>query len=328
MDKLLFSLVLVVVGVCTGYLFQQLVNNDIIPLKSGLNPLKKQIQRVTFLLLNPVTIVGATWVAKLEDITLLALPVLCLVNLGLGCLIAYFLAKMFGMTRRQTGAYLGCGSFTNIGALGALFCYMFLGEAGFALVPIYKLFEEFTYFAYIFPLTKSFSIDKTIEKTSAWTRLKVVFSDVFVMISVASIMLGLILNLTKVPRPPAYEFVNAVLIPLIVFLLLFTIGMGMRFSNIKGRLIPALSLTAAKYCVIPIIVAGLGMSVGLHHVDNGLPFKVVLILSAMPVGFMSVIPPTLYDLDLDLANTCWLVSNSLLLIQVPLLLYIVTNVNF
>jgi len=58
---------------------------------------------------------------------------------------------------------------------------------------------------------------------------------------------------------------------------------------------------------------------GLGQMENGLPLKVVLILSSMPVGFIAMVPPTLYDLDIDLANSCWLVTNCLLLIEILLL---------
>jgi predicted permease len=328
MNKLLFSLTLVVLGVTCGYLFQHLYNRDIITLRTGLNPLKKKIQRVTFLLLNPLAIVGATWVAKLEDMALIALPALCLVSLSLGAILAYSIARMFKMGRKQTGAYLGCGVFTNIGALGALFCFIFLGEPGFALVPIYKIFEEFCYFAFLFPVAKSFSLEKSEDKFGIMRRILTVLADIYVFISVASIGLGLVLNLTGVPRPEIYAAFNAVNIPVIVFLLLFSIGLGMRFSNIGRHIYPALAITGAKFICIPVIVTGLGLLAGLHTIDNGLPLKVVIILSAMPVGFMSVIPPSLYDLDVDLANACWLVCNSLLLIQVPILLFIVSNLPF
>lgn len=321
MEKLLFSLALVVFGVVSGYLFQQLTTRDIIPLRSGLAPLKKVIQQVTFLFLNPVAIIGATWVAQLEDIKLIALPALCLTALMLGGVLAFFIARLFGMTRKQTGAYIGCGTFTNIGALGALFCYIFLGESGFALVPIYKLFEEFCYFAYVFPLAKSFSIEK-VRETSLGNRLRMVFTDVFVSISILSIGLGLVLNLTGVSRPTVYATVNAVFIPTIVFLLLFSIGLGMRFSNILANIRPAFWISAVKFIVVPAIITSLGILAGLSTIDNGLPLKVVLILSSMPVGFISVIPPALYDLDVDLANTCWLVSNSLLIIEAPLLFFL------
>lgn len=325
MTKLLFSLALIVSGVTCGYVFQHLVNRDIIVLRAGLNPLKKRIQQVAFAFLNPVVIIGATWVAKLEDITLFVLPLLCVFSLALGGILAYGISRIFSMGRKQTGAFLGCGVFTNIGAFGALFCYIFLGEAGFALVPIYKICEEFIYFAILFPLAKSYSLEKKADNISLTRRLLAVLSDIYIMISLLSIGLGLLLNLTGVTRPEIYSTFNAIAIPGIVFLLLFTIGLGMRFTNITPHIYPALSISAAKLILIPIVTTSLGFLVGLHTVDNGLPLKVVIILSAMPVGLTSVIPPTLFDLDADLANACWLVCTSLLLIQVPILHYIVSN---
>ena len=324
MDRLLLSLILIVSGVCCGYIFQQLVIRDIIKLRHGLTSLKKKIQQITFLSLNPLAILGATWVAKLEDVELIILPVLCLTALGLGGILAYALSRVFNMDNRQTGAYIGCGTFTNIGALGSLFCYMFLGEPGFALVPIYKMFEELTYFAYVFPLVKSFSLSSKHEKTSFGRRLRLVFSDIFVSMTLGSLAIGLLLNLTHVPRPTFYGTLNSILIPVMVFLLLFSIGLGMRFSSIMGNIRPAIAISAVKFLCIPIIIALIGMAFGLHTIENGIPFKVVLILSAMPVGFLSAVPPTLYDLDSDLANSCWLVANSLLIIEVPILLYIVS----
>ncbi|BHH82025.1 AEC family transporter [Desulforhopalus sp. 52FAK] len=328
MDRLFISLILIVAGVCCGYIFQQLVNRDIIQLTFGLPSLQKKIQQIIFVALNPLAIVGATWVAKLDDLELIILPFLCLTALGLGGILAYALSRVFSMDNRQTGAYIGSGTFTNIGALGALFCYMFLGEAGFALVPIYKLFEEFTYFAYVFPLVKSFSPSVTQDKTSFLKRLQLVFRDIFVIMTLTSIGLGLLLNLTEVTRPMYYASLNSVLIPVIVFMLLFSIGLGMRFSSIMTNIRPALAISAVKALLIPATIAAIGIAFGLHTINEGIPFKVVLILSAMPVGLLSVVPPTLYDLDSDLANSCWLVSSSFLIIEIPLLLYIISHLPF
>ena len=44
--------------------------------------------------------------------------------------------------------------------------------------------------------------------------------------------------------------------------------------------------------------------------------------AAMPVGFIAMVPPTLYDLDIDLANVCWLMTNGLLVVLVPLLMFL------
>ena len=59
---------------------------------------------------------------------------------------------------------------------------------------------------------------------------------------------------------------------------------------------------------------------GFDLIDNGLPLKVVMILAAMPVAFNALISPSIYDLDLDLANSGWFFTNALLVIVLPLLL--------
>ncbi len=56
--------------------------------------------------------------------------------------LAFLAARASRLNRKQTGAYIVCGGFTKIGSPGALFCYIFPGEPGFALVSFYKLFEE------------------------------------------------------------------------------------------------------------------------------------------------------------------------------------------
>jgi len=79
-----------------------------------------------------------------------------------------------------------------------------------------------------------------------------------------------------------------------------------------------------KSLIVPAAAVSLGFAFGLHHIANGLPIQVVLILSTMPVGFTALVPPTLYNLDLDLANTNWLFSTASLIITVPILSFLIT----
>lgn len=325
MSRLIFSLALVVVGIALGYGLQRLAATGQVPFvdSTTIAPLRKRLQQVALLGLNPIAIIGATWMANIENLRIIALPFLCITALVSGGCLALVLSKLFRMERRQTGAYLVCGSFTNIGSLGALFCFMFLGEAGFALVPLYKLFEEFSYFAFGFPLAKSYSATVQ-EQDSLAGRLRVVFTDIFVLAAVSSIGLGLLLNLSGLQRPEFYSTINSIFIPTTAFLLLLSIGMGMRFSSVGKYIRESSCIALVKFAIVPLIVVTLGYLLGLHTIDNGLPLKVVLILSSMPVGFIAMIPPTLYDLDVDLANSCWLVTNFLLLLEVPLLLFLIS----
>lgn len=319
MVKLLFSISLVIFGIGVGYLIQRLVEKGAFRLP--IEDTRRRLQKAALLFFNPVAILGATWVADVRHIKIAAFPFMGVTALVTGGGLAYAAARLLHLSRKQTGAYIVCGGFTNIGSLGALFCFIFLGEQGFALVPFYKLFEESLYYAVGFPLAKSYSDDLT-QTPSFRQRLKGAVTDIFVLVAVSSITAGLVLNLCDVPRPAVYATVNAVFIPLAALLLLIAIGMAMRFGSVRTYFAPGLIVTLIKFAIVPALIVGMGFSLGMDRFDNGLPLKVALILSSMPVGFIAMVPPTIYNLDIDLANACWLMTNALLLIQVPLLLFL------
>ena len=316
MGKLIFSISLVIIGISIGYLIQILVKKGHVSLP--INKLRQALQKSALLFLNPVAILGATWVADIQDIKIAALPFMGMTALFSGGFVAFLISRKLQFTRKQTGSYIVCGGFTNIGSLGALFCFLFLGEKGFALVPFYKLFEELIYYAIGFPVAKSFSDDLT-GTPSFLRRLKTVATDIFVVVAVSSIFTGLMLNISGVSRPPVFATINTVFIPLAALLLLISIGMAMRFSSVNTFLKPGILIAGIKFVMVPLIVVGIGYLFGLDKIDNGLPLKVVLILSSMPVGVFAMVPPTIYGLDIDLANACWLMTNAAVLFQIPLL---------
>jgi len=323
MGKLLFSIGLVVFGIGAGYLIQVLVKKGVFTLP--IENTRKRLQKAALLFFNPVAILGATWVAPIYNVRIAALPFLGLIALFTGGCLAYAAARLLALNRKQTGAYIVCGGFTNIGSLGALFCFMFLGEQGFALVPFYKLFEEVCYYAIGFPVAKSYSNDLT-DTPSFFQRLKSAITDKFVMVAITSIAIGLTLNLSGQTRPAFYATVNTMFIPLAALLLLISIGMAMRFASIMTFFRPGLIVALIKFALVPLLVVSLGYLSGLDRIDNGLPLKVVLILASMPVGFIAMVPPTIYDLDIDLANACWLITNAWLLLQIPIILALTRNI--
>ena len=134
---------------------------------------------------------------------------------------------------KKTGSLFCCGSFTNIGSIGALVCYVFLGEPGFALVPIYKIFEELSYYSTGFPIAKYYSGSSLAE--GRWDRVKGLARDPLIIVSVSSLLLGGALNLGGFERPAIYGTVNAVFIPLQAFMLLVSVGLALRFRRV-GKL--------------------------------------------------------------------------------------------
>lgn len=321
MSKLLFSLGLVMGGLALGYILQILDQKGRLQLPLPVTQLRKLLQKAGLLFFMPISFVGAVWIIRIDDIRIVTLPLLCLLAIALGGVLALGTARGMGLGRKQTGAYFTCGAFSNLGSIGALVTFVFLGEQGFAIVPLYKLLEQPFYYAVGFPIAKYYSAEE-IRNERIQNRLKEVFTDVFVLTALIAIALGAILNLTGIDRPGFFGWVTSVFVPVGTFILLVSIGLAMRFSSIKDYFRESLAIAAVKFIAIPLVIGTIAVILGFGSIDDGLPLKVVLILSSMPVAFTALVPPSIYDLDIDLANACWLTSTLALIIIIPWLYFL------
>lgn len=322
-SRLLYSFAIILAGLFLGYALQALAVRGVIRLPLSIDALRKGLQRAALLFVNPVAIVGATWIVSIRDAALVALPFIGLFAIVTGGVLALGAARVLHLPPKKTGSLFCCGSFTNIGSIGALVCYMFLGEPGFALVPIYKIFEELSYYSTGFPIAKYYSGSSLAE--GRWDRVKSLARDPLIIVSVTSLLLGGALNLGGLERPAIYGTVNAVFIPLQAFMLLVSVGLALRFRKVGNYLRESAVVAAIKFAAVPALACSLAYGLGFGAIDGGLPLKVVLILSSMPVAFNALIPPSIYDLDLDLANSCWFVTTALLAIVLPVLLFVIQS---
>jgi len=326
MTKLLFTLGVITVGLSLGYSIQRLVASGRLLLPFPLADVRRLLQKIGLLFFMYFSFMATVWIIRIDNLKLVALPGIGLFILFSGGALALVFARAFELSRRQTGSYFACGSFSNIGSIGALVVFVFLGEEAFAYVPLYKLFEEVFYFTVGFPIAKYFSgSDETGSGETAGQRLKRVFTDIFVVGALGSITIGGGLNLAGVERPEIFGALNAVFIPVGTFILLVSIGMAMRFSRIGRFLRECTAIAAIKFVVLPATACLIGYGVGLGATHGGLPLKVVLILSSAPVAFTALIPPSIYDLDLDLSNACWLTSTLALFGVLPIVYLLIQH---
>lgn len=321
-DRFFFSFGLIAAGLSIGYALQQSVASRWVRLPFSLDTMRKSLQKAALLFVLPVTIVAAIWIVNIRSTAIAALPFLGFGAIMLGGFLALGAAKILKLPARKTGALYGCGSFTNIGSIGALICYAFLGESGFALVPIYKVFEELTYYGIGFPIAKYFSTFDVNDTESGLGRIRRLARDPFIIIALSSIIVGVLLNLSRIPRPLFFQSLNAVFIPLGTGMLLVSIGLAMRFKSMRYYLKECLSVAAIKFMLVPLAVSMAALLAGLGDIDDKIPLKVVIILSSMPVAFNALIPPSLYDLDLDLASACWFFTTACLAVTLPVLIFI------
>ena len=321
MSKFIYSFSLILFGLLLGYGVQIMASSGRIALPTTTDQLRKLLQRIALLVLNPVAIVGAVWAVNIESVSIAALPFIGFFALVAGGALALGFARLLKLEPRKKGAMFCCGSFTNIGSIGALICFVFLGEAGFALVPIYKLFEEVSYYSIGFPIARLYA-GSDVEDSSVSERLKGLARDPFIIVAVSSIVIGAMLNWSDVPRPGFYKSLISVFVPLGTIMLLASIGLALRFRRVRDYLPESAAVAGIKFLIVPACATTLAAIIGFGRIDGGLPLKVVIVLSSMPVAFNALIPPSIYDLDLDLANSCWFVTTAMLVVILPLLLLI------
>ncbi len=322
MARLFLSLGIIVAGLSVGYGIQALVRRNRLKPPVPLEVMRKRLQKTALLFVLPMTIASAIWSTRIGSPAIMALPLLGVTAILFGGALALAAAKSLRLPPRQTGALVPCGGFTNIGAIGALICFIYLGESGFALVPIYKMLEEVTYYSIGFPIAKYYSTSGT-DRDGTAQRLKRLATDPFILLAVSSIVIGALLNVSRLPRPDFFKTLNAVLVPLGTGMLLVSIGLSMRFSKMRRYLKPCIAVGAIKFAAVPLVISLAAAALGYARIDGGLPLKVVIILSSMPVAFNALIPPSIYDLDLDLANACWFFTTACLAGTLPLLLVVV-----
>ena len=324
MSKFIYSFGIIFFGLSLGYVIQIAAGRGMVRLPIPIDRLRKDLQRIALLFINPVAIASAIWIVNIESVRLVALPFNGLFAILTGGVLALGAAMLLHLGHRKTGSMFGCGSFTNIGSIGALVCFVFLGEEGFALVPIYKLFEELSYYSIGFPIAKYFSSSEQTEQMG--DRIKRLARDPFILVALSSIVLGGLLNFAEIQRPPYLGTVVSVFVPLSTVMLLTSIGLALKFRRVRDYLKECVSISLIKFVLVPVSATALGYAIGLRSIDDGLPLKVVVILSSMPVAFTALIPPSIYDLDLDLANSCWFFTTALLTAVLPLLLLVLSLV--
>ena len=326
MTKLLFTLGLITLGLSLGYSIQRLVASRRLILPLPVVDVRRLLQKVGLLFFMYFSFMATVWIIRIDNLRLVALPALGSFILLFGGILALGFARVLKLSRRQTGSYFACGSFSNIGSIGALVVFVFLGEEAFAYVPLYRLFEEVFYFTIGFPIAKYFSpADEGAPNETMALRLKRVFSDIFVVGALASITIGGGLNLAGAERPEIFGTLNAVFIPVGTLILLVSIGMAMRFSSIGHYVRECAAIAGIKFVILPVTACLVGYLSGLGATHEGLPLKVVLILSSAPVAFTALIPPSIYDLDLELSNACWLTSTLALFGVLPVVYLLIQH---
>lgn len=315
--RLLFTLAVIFTSLAAGWTLRRFSERKKSAFsETALDALRSRLQTVAIFFLLPLSAMLSLWGLPQPEPDLLALPLLGLVSYICGGALALVGARMLGLNRIQTGSFFCCGTFTNIGAVGGLVCLLFLGENSIALVALYRLVEEVYYFSIAFPIAKWYGPDNR-DSDISFRAFRL--SPVLIII-ICALLTGIALNFLKIPRPELCSPIASASMLAATIFFLFAIGLTLRLSRLWGYIRASLAMCAIKFAAIPLIVIPLAASLGFGSYADGLPLKAVAILCSMPVAMTALVPPSLFRLDVDLANACWIFTTAGLIIVLPALM--------
>lgn len=320
---LLKTFLVLIVGIFSGYLCQKLIKKNNWITSVSTNEISIFLQKLAMLCFVSVTYIGSLWIFNLESIMkIISLPLVGVVSVITGGFFAVMIAKYYHYNRVNIGSMFTCGYFSNNVTLGGMICFFYLGEEGYALVPIFTFLIRILYYGLGYPIAHMYAKDFVKQKEISKKIIEVI-KDPFFYIGVGAVLVGIFLNLSTLKRPEAYKVINEILIPLTTFILLFSVGLTFKFSRVSKYLKECFLISFIKFIVVPIIILVTALLLDYQSVNMGLPLKVSLIMAAMPVAFNSVIAANIYKLNVDLVNSCWIFTTFAVLFVLPLLHFVI-----
>lgn len=316
MNSLFFVITVTFGSVLAGYLTRILPLRPFSDVAGRSTEISRSLKLIAIFVLNPLPIANSFWRLSLVGGQLFIFPFLGILSILIGGSTAIAFNALFGIPPKQAASVFTSGAFTNIISLGGLTAFAFFGHDGYALVPLFNSFVSFSYYLIGFPLSHKLSQEN---RTGFSFSSRIVLDRPYLLIPLISIAIGLLLNVLNVPRPPAMDAVAGVLIPLASAMIGFSIGLTLFWGRIGAYRKEIVLVSLIKFVIVPGIMIPLGLAIGLPALLDGVAFKVLVILSVMPVAFNALIPPVVYGFDLDLANSAWIVTTLALILILPIL---------
>ncbi|MCX7759825.1 MAG: AEC family transporter [Hydrogenothermaceae bacterium] len=221
-----------------------------------------------------------------SDVILILLAGYLIIFISL--LISFYIGKWLKFDRKTLSSFMLVSSFGNTGFLGYPFVLSLYGEEGLRYAVIFDQLAMFLPIYLLAPLIvaygkedKKFSIDiKKILLFPPFIALFIAF--ILKPFTVPSIILNISQTLGKTVIP----------------LILFSVGINLRFYHLKERLRDISFVITIKNFILPFILLGfICVAVG----SVSLPWKVAVIETAMPPMVLASIFVIDADLDKDLA---------------------------
>ena len=327
-DKLAYIGTVIALPMIVGYIVRRAVVLGDPGRERGCAAVSRTLKLMCIAVLAPPIAVSAILTRPLGGSTVMVMPMIGVAYLIAAALLGRWYIAATRMEGRRGGAFLSCSSMTNMLSFGGLICYAFWQDDGLQQVYLMKLLEHLLYYGWFYPWCSTFSPDLGPRRGGLLGALRL---HPVTLMPLGAVVVGVVWNWIYYagPMPPEGPYawmlsMNKVLVPCQVGLLTFAVGLTMAPSRIRAYWRECLAVSAIKFVALPVLTAGVAYACMRLGWISPLGFKVAVVISSMPVAFNSLIPPSLFHLDEDLANSCWLFTSAMLVVTVPVLYLLLT----
>ncbi|MFW6148799.1 MAG: hypothetical protein ACOC6D_02945 [Atribacterota bacterium] len=158
------TFMILIAGTFSGYFCQKLIEKNHWLSSESKKELTIFLQKLGMIWVLSITYIGSLWIFKIESIVeIISMPFVGVISTITGGFFAVMIAKYHHLNRIDTGSMFSCGYFSNNVTLGGMICFFYLGEEGYALVPIYTFLMRFLYFGVGYPIAHVYG-DNLIEQ--------------------------------------------------------------------------------------------------------------------------------------------------------------------
>jgi len=262
------------------------------------------------------------------DRSLVKLPLVGLLLAAVMLLVGGLLSMFVLAARRARASFAFTSSLSNMGySMGGIVTYAMLAKEGYGTSIIYLMFWSPYVFGLCFPLARALGRDRLSFQMRDFLSI---FRDPR-SLPLVGLAVGLALNFSGVPWPKFVDQqhqLGPLTLPSLISIIvstaaataMFAVGLSLYLGKLRRHLRASAVMCALKFLVSPAIALALMACLDVR----GLNRQVVFILSCCPVAVYSVVISNLFDLDLHLANSLWVVTTVVFLFcVVPALVFVV-----
>ena len=268
------------------------------------------LNKIVINIAMPSLIFLAMYKVDMSILSLIApIPFICL-SVGAICgLLAYLFSKLKNYPEKTRWSVVSTSALFNSGFLGYPIVLGVFGGDGFVRAVFYDMGSTilFIMFGVLFSVIFAGRYLEILKRAVSFPPLW-------------AIILGLLLNFLNVNigliSSNTLTYLGGATIPLIMI----SLGLSLDFKGIKENINTALSVSAIKLFIAPLIAFIIVTILGI----GGLEKQVTVIEAGMPSAMLSLVLAITYDLDIKIAAACIFLSTILSMATLPLLLILLS----